>query len=97
MAKKPKDNRKDTRLTTDGGGNSAHGYFSLRGAVLSDNLAGQILRQANKTAARHAEQAGRTVLAAKPDPVILAIRRSFGRYRLELKLTKKPENPLSRD
>ena len=36
-------------------------------------------------------------IGAKPDPIILALRASLGPYRAELKLTKKPENPLSRD
>lgn len=45
-----------------------------------------------------------TMAAASPlteeavtDPIIMLMRQCFGRYKLEMKLTKKREKPLSRD
>lgn len=41
--------------------------------------------------------APRIISGAVVDPVILLIRQCFGRYQLEMKLTKKRKKPLSRD
>lgn len=41
--------------------------------------------------------APRLISSAVVDPVILLMRQCFGRYQLEMKLTKKRKKPLSRD
>ncbi len=42
------------------------------------------------------KSAAPAIIHADVDPVILELRASLGLYRASLKLTKKPENPLSR-